>query len=155
MTQGAGGAQAHFEAELKQGRFLIQYCRACSRHVFYPRQGCLHCGAADTLEWAAPGGGGTVYSITTVHIGLPQPTDVSLIDLDEGVRMMSIVRNVAAGQLRIGQRVRALVAAAAGSEPARVMFDIDEADADAVGTNAAATAGAAAATPSSGAGTAP
>lgn len=103
-----GGVQARYEGALAQGRFEIQRCNVCSTYVFYPRQVCPHCGAGD-LAWVAPSGLGTVYSTTTVRIDPRRPYDVSLIDLDEGVRLMSRIVDTAAGEVRIGQRVRARV----------------------------------------------
>jgi len=105
-----GGAEAHYQAALNDGRFLIQRCNDCSRHVFYPRVVCPHCGGA-SLEWVEPKGTGVVYSTTTVR---RKPDaggdyDVSLIDLDEGVRMMSRVEGVPPAEVRIGMRVRAKV----------------------------------------------
>jgi uncharacterized OB-fold protein len=62
--------------------------------VFHPRLG--------AYEWRVSKGEGTVYATTTVRPRGKEPYDVSLIDLDEGFRMMSRVR----GGGRVGQRVR-------------------------------------------------
>jgi uncharacterized OB-fold protein len=104
------GVQAFHQLELDAGRFLIQRCVGCGKHVYFPRELCPHC-SSGALEWALPQGGGTVYAVTTVR---RKPTDggdlnVSLIDLDEGVRLMSRVDNLPADQVRIGQRVQARV----------------------------------------------
>ena len=53
-------------------------------------------------QWRVSSGTGTVYATTTVHRRGEEPYDVSLIDLDEGFRMMSRVN----GEHRIGTRVR-------------------------------------------------
>jgi uncharacterized protein len=104
------GVQAFHQQELAAGRFLIQRCTACTKHVYYPREICPHCGSA-ALEWKTPAGTGTVYAVTTVR---RKPADggdlnVSVIDLDEGVRLMSRVANLAPADVRIGQRVTARV----------------------------------------------
>ena len=52
--------------------------------------------------WRVSAGVGTVYATTRVRARGEEPRDVSLIDLDEGFRMMSRVD----GGGRIGQRVR-------------------------------------------------
>ena len=39
-------AQTHYQAELDAGRFCIQQCPQCSKHVFTPRELCPHCGAS-------------------------------------------------------------------------------------------------------------
>lgn len=99
---------AQYQAALDDGRFLIQRCGACKRAVFHPRELCPHCGAAP-LVWEAPSGLGTVYAVTTVRRKPETGGDlnVSLIDLDEGVRLMSRVEGVAPAH--IGQRVKARV----------------------------------------------
>jgi uncharacterized OB-fold protein len=119
------GVQAFHQLELDAGRFLIQRCTACSKHVYYPRESCPHCGGA-TLEWTAPQGTGTVYAMTTV---CRKPADggdinVSLIDLDEGVRLMSRVDNLPPEKVRIGQRVKARVQVKDGK--GLVLFDAAE-----------------------------
>jgi uncharacterized OB-fold protein len=104
------GVQAFHQLELDAGRFLIQRCGDCQRHVYYPRESCPHCGST-ALEWKAPQGTGTVYAVTTVHRKPAEGGDlnVSLVDLDEGVRLMSRVANLPPGDVRIGQRVQARV----------------------------------------------
>ena len=104
-------AQTHYQAELDAGRFCIQQCTQCTRHVFTPRELCPHCGASP-LRWVRASGLGTVYSSTTIA---RKPDaggnyNVSLIDLDEGVRMMSRVEGLVPEAVRIGQRVQAHVA---------------------------------------------
>lgn len=41
------GPDAIFAAALEEGKLLIQHCNACSKHVFYPRVICPHCGSPD------------------------------------------------------------------------------------------------------------
>jgi hypothetical protein len=53
-------------------------------------------------QWRISAGRGTVYATTTSRPRGAEPYDVSLVDLDEGFRMMSRV----VGGGRIGQRVR-------------------------------------------------
>ena len=125
MTDTNTGVQAFHQGELDAGRFLLQRCGDCGRHVYYPRESCPHCGGA-SLEWKTPGGLGTVHAVTTVR---RKPADggdlnVSLIDLDEGVRLMSRVDNLAPDAVRIGQRVRARVQVKDGR--GLVLFDAIE-----------------------------
>jgi uncharacterized protein len=61
----------------REGRFLLQWCTACARAVFYPRAFCPHCADGTEAVGAAFSGG--------------QPFSVALIDLEEGVRMLSNV----------------------------------------------------------------
>jgi uncharacterized protein len=119
------GVQAFHQLELDAGRFLIQRCTACAKHVYFPRESCPHCGDA-ALEWTAPKGTGTVYAVTTVRRKPAEGGDlnVSLIGLDEGVRLMSRVENLAPGTVRIGQRVKARVQVKEGR--GLVLFDAIE-----------------------------
>lgn len=123
--EGATGVQAFHQAALDAGRFLIQHCGACGRHVYFPRESCPHCGGA-ALEWTTPSGNGAVYAVTTVRRRRADGGDlnVSVIDLDEGVRLMSRVDNLAPGAVRIGQRVKARVDVREGR--GLVLFDAIE-----------------------------
>lgn len=110
MTTSAPGIQARHQQALDEGHFLIQRCSACSRHVYFPREICPHCGAlAPTL--VAPAGPGTVAAVTTLHRKAEQGGNyhVCLVDLDEGVRLMSRVEGLAPEAVTIGLRVQARV----------------------------------------------
>ena len=115
----------HPEAEylefLRQGRFMIQRSLSSGRHVFYPRVAEPGTGSTD-LEWIEASGWGTVHAVTVIHQKPPLPAyNVVLVDLDEGVRMMSRVEGLPADAVRIGMRVRARVGAE-GDVPL-VLFD--------------------------------
>jgi acetyl-CoA acetyltransferase/uncharacterized OB-fold protein len=117
-----GGIQARHQAALDAGRFLIQHCGACGRHVYFPREVCPHCGAEATAL-VEPSGLGTVYSTTTIRRKADVGGDynLALIDLDEGVRLMSRVEVQPVDAVPIGQRVRARVELQDGR--GRVVFD--------------------------------
>lgn len=119
------GIQARYQAELDQGKFLIQHCAGCGKHVYFPREICPHCGS-DSLSLVAPSGLGTVHAVTTVRRKPDAGGDynVSLIDLDEGVRLMSRVDNRAPADVKIDQRVKARVQMTNGQ--ALVVFDVIE-----------------------------
>jgi uncharacterized OB-fold protein len=114
VSNGALGPERAYFAALQRGEFLIQKCRACDKHIFYPRIVCPHCGS-DGLDWLKPSGRGTVYSTTTVRRGGEAGPDlnIALIDLEEGVRLMSRVEGVAAPDVRIGMKVVASIATTA------------------------------------------
>ena len=118
------GPDRQYQQALAQGEFRIQHCLACSRHVFYPRCVCNHCGS-DRLQWVTPSGLGTVYSSTTVRRKPDEggDTNIALIDLAEGVRLMSRVEGLPAAQVRIGMAVRARIGADAKGGPL-VVFDV-------------------------------
>lgn len=102
--------QTHYQAELDAGRFCVQRCPQCQRHVFGPRELCPACGASP-LRWVKASGLGTVYSASTVHRKAEAggSYNVALIDLDEGVRMVGRVEGVAPDGVHIGQRMKAKV----------------------------------------------
>jgi uncharacterized OB-fold protein len=104
------GPEACYQAALNEGRFIIQRCNDCNNHVFYPRAVCPHCSGA-ALGWIEPQGTGEVYSTTTVRRKSEAggDYDVSLIELDEGVRMMSRLEGMPPCEVKIGMRVRAKV----------------------------------------------
>lgn len=53
-------------------------------------------------EWGCSGGTGTVYATTTMRPRGAEPSDLSVVELDEGFRMVSRVR----GGGTVGLRVR-------------------------------------------------
>jgi hypothetical protein len=77
-----------------------QRCGACSAAIHPPRPLCFVCGSRD-LAWEESAGAGTVYSSSDLHRRDEEPYNVSLVDLDEGYRVMS---TVAVG-VAIGTRV--------------------------------------------------
>ena len=90
-------------------RLLIQRCTDCGtlRHPWLP--GCNACGGLgwDTVEAS---GEGTVYSYVVMHHppfpAFDPPYAVALVELAEGVRMVSNVVGVPYGEVRIGMPVR-------------------------------------------------
>ncbi len=99
---GAWPTITYFEG-LEAGELRYQHCPSCDAAVFYPRVLCPSCGS-DSLQWKVSSGIGTVYSMTVVRAS-EGPRYVSLIDLDEGFRMMSRVEPDPAAA-SIGDRVR-------------------------------------------------
>jgi uncharacterized OB-fold protein len=100
---------AGFWEGVRAHRLLIQRCTACGtlRHPWLP--GCNTCGHQDwdTIE---AGGTGTVHSYVVMHHppfpAFAPPYAVGLIELTEGVRMISNVTGVPYDKVRIGMPVR-------------------------------------------------
>jgi uncharacterized OB-fold protein len=115
------GPDAVFAAKLAGGVFEIQKCGGCGAHVFHPRVICPACGSAH-LEWVAPSGRGTVHARTIVRRKPEKGGDynVVLVDLEEGVRMMSRVDGIDNEAIAAGLKVIASVGKGAGDEPAVV-----------------------------------
>lgn len=86
------GPEAQFKKFLDEGRFMIQRSKSTGRYVFYPRIAIPGTGEAD-LEWVEASGRGAVYSIT-VNRKREGSYNVALVDLDEGVCMMSHIADV-------------------------------------------------------------
>lgn len=97
----------------REGRLMLQHCPSCGRWSFPVRERCPHCFAAG-LSWRAASGLGTVYTFTIMHqvmnpgFASSVPYNVSQIDLDEGVRMISNVVGIANDKLQPGMRVEAV-----------------------------------------------
>ena len=94
------------------GEIRLPRCRSCGTAHFYPRPFCPHCGA-DDITWIRAAGTGTVWASTVVHSSFwgdawadDLPYNVAIVELDEGVRLVSNVLGVAPGNVRIGARVR-------------------------------------------------
>lgn len=104
------GPDAQFNQYLADGRFMIQRSKSTGAHVFYPRPFIPGTGETD-LEWVAASGTGTVYS-TTVNRRSPEKGgtfNLALIELDEGVRMLSRVTGIPPEDVKIGMRVKARI----------------------------------------------
>ena len=111
------GPEAQYLAFLAQGRFMLQRSRATGRYVFYPRN--LVPGSGETdLEWMPASGLGTLYAIT-VNRARGGDYNVALVDLDEGVRMMSRIEGHL--ELPIGARLKARIVEQEGTPV--VVFD--------------------------------
>lgn len=100
---------AGFWEGVARHQLLIQRCGGCRALRFPWLPGCNACGSLvwDTVEAS---GEGTVYSYVVMHHppfpAFDPPYAVALIDLAEGVRMVSNVVGVPSDKVRIGQPVR-------------------------------------------------
>ncbi len=86
-------------------RLIVQRCEVCGAHQFYPRPFCLAC-ESDRVQWVEAKGRGVIYSLTTVRVPvveeLKPPYLLALVDLDEGVRLLT---NIVGDGAKIGDRV--------------------------------------------------
>lgn len=91
-------------------QLLLQWCTACDEVIFYPREACPRC-LGTSLQWRPASGRGVVYAVSVQHkpayasLADRVPYAVALIDLEEGVRMMSNVVGCAVEDVVIGQPV--------------------------------------------------
>ena len=109
MTTDAIHPDREYLAFLAQGRFMLQRRRDGGTPFYYPRVAEPGTGSTD-LEWIEATGRGTVHATTTVRVRPPQADyNVSIIELDEGPRMLSRVEGVEAPDVAIGMRVMARI----------------------------------------------
>ncbi|MCW5260550.1 Zn-ribbon domain-containing OB-fold protein [Verminephrobacter eiseniae] len=109
MSEPSASPEARFHAALAQGRFEVQWCKACARAFFFPRTHCPHCHGADH-EWRPSTGVGTLYSHSEIPASSKTPgRNVILVDMDDGFRMMSTLLDACAADLQIGLRVQASI----------------------------------------------
>lgn len=91
-----------------RSELLIQKCSSCGTLRHPPRPGCAACGS---LEWETiqSSGLGTVYSYVIYHHpplpGFEPPFAVGLIELEEGVRMLSNIVDMPLDEITIGMPV--------------------------------------------------
>ncbi|MFI6278553.1 bifunctional MaoC family dehydratase N-terminal/OB-fold nucleic acid binding domain-containing protein [Streptomyces sp. NPDC050988] len=100
---------AGFWEGVSRHRLLIQRCDGCGTLRFPWLPGCNACGCPD-WDTVEAGGDGTVYSYVVMHHppfpAFDPPYAVGLIELAEGVRMISNVVGVPHDRVRIGMPVR-------------------------------------------------
>ena len=82
----------------RERRLLIQECRNCGKKIFYPKKYCPECRSTD-IGWVESSGEGKVYSFSTLYLGVhpkfeeDAPYTIAIIELNEGVRLMSNIVN--------------------------------------------------------------
>jgi len=109
QTTPDGDSQVYWEG-IARGELRIQRCAACTLYVFYPRAICPHC-FSDRLSWVAASGKGTIYSYSVAHQAFGSfakevPFVIAIIELEEGVRMMTRVIGTPRERITIGAPVR-------------------------------------------------
>ncbi|GAB1263231.1 OB-fold domain-containing protein [Aurantivibrio infirmus] len=109
------GPDLVYQNYLEDGQFKIQHCLACDSHVFYPRLICSHCGS-EKMEWIDASGSGVVYSTSIPRGAKEGDYNISLVDLDEGPRMMTRVVDIEPEKVTIGMKVTAFVSEIDGTK---------------------------------------
>ncbi len=77
----------------RRGELVVQHCRSCAGHFFYPRTCCPRCGSTD-VEWVRTSGRGRLHTYVINHRPAPgfeedAPYAIAVVELDEGPRLMS------------------------------------------------------------------
>lgn len=104
--------ESPFWQSVERHAMELPYCNPCQGHFFYPRPFCPTCWSTD-IAFRPVGGGGTVWSHTVVHFphGAHEgwksrvPYIVALVELDEGVRLMSNIVDCPIEEVRSGMAV--------------------------------------------------
>jgi uncharacterized protein len=95
----------------RSGKLMLQHCASCNGWSFPVRERCPHC-FAGSLGWRAASGRGTLYTFAIMHqvmnpgFASAVPYNVSQIDLEEGVRMVTNIVGIANDALRIGMKLQ-------------------------------------------------
>ena len=97
----------------KRHELSLPHCNTCSANFFYPRERCPEC-LSDDLGWAQASGKGHVYSFTIIEQAVnPEfrgdlPYIYSIIELDEGPRMIANVVECGLEDVKIDMPVEAV-----------------------------------------------
>lgn len=101
---------AEFWGRVAAHALALQRCLACRAFRFYPRALCPEC-LSDRAEWVPVSGRGTVYSFTVCYrpaseaFAAATPYIVALVDLAEGVRLLTNLVGCAPAEARVGMPV--------------------------------------------------
>ncbi|MCK0508149.1 Zn-ribbon domain-containing OB-fold protein [Aromatoleum anaerobium] len=104
------GLHGAFYAWCRDRELRFQRCSGCGRFRHVPREICAHCSSIE-WEWVRSSGRGTIYTWTEVARALhPAFADATpyapvVVEMEEGVRMLSRVIDCAPDELAIGMPV--------------------------------------------------
>ncbi len=110
-------ASRHYWQSAAEGRLVVQRCTTCNRFQFYPRSLCASC--AGETEWVDASGRGTLHTYTIIRqnrskaFAALSPYAVGIVDLDEGVRMMSNIVDCDVDAIHVGMALEVLILRAA------------------------------------------
>ncbi|MBI4308358.1 MAG: Zn-ribbon domain-containing OB-fold protein [Chloroflexi bacterium] len=102
-----------FWQRAKQQKLVLQRCRDCHQYTFPPRPTCTVCGS-NQREWVKASGRGKVYTFVIthqpVHPGLQgkTPWNIVVVELEEGVHVISNIVQCALQDIQIGLPVEAV-----------------------------------------------
>jgi uncharacterized OB-fold protein len=95
---------------LKEHRLRIQKCGQCAQFRFPPRVICPYCMSL-VSQWVEAKGVGTIYSFTIVHHAYTPayegeiPYVVAIVELEEGIRLITNIVGCNPEQVEIGMPV--------------------------------------------------
>jgi uncharacterized OB-fold protein len=93
---------------INRHELVFQRCKECGTWRHPPRPVCPKCRSFEK-EWAPSTGKGTVYSCVTYqespHPGFKAPYSVVLVEMEEGVRLVSNMVDIKSEEISIGMPV--------------------------------------------------
>ena len=101
------GMTAEFYGFCPNGELRFQRCDGCGTWRHPPRVRCAKCGSGE-WTWTRSSGRGTVFTWTTVHQAMHPafaadvPYVVSVVETDEGVRIVTNLLGVDPTEVRLG-----------------------------------------------------
>lgn len=103
-----------FWRELASGRFTLGRCGVCGHVQFPPRVFCHECWAEDRMSLQDTAGLGTLVTFTEQHVVMTAlrpiaPVLMAVVDLDEGVRVLTWLRGPGAECAKPGARCRIVI----------------------------------------------
>ncbi len=105
------GLNAEWYEHCAKRELRFQRCAECRSWRHLPRHMCPDCGSPE-WEWEASSGRGVIYTWTVTHQAMHPafaddvPYSVVVVELEEGVRMVSGVRGLTPDQLKLNLPVR-------------------------------------------------
>ena len=91
---------------------LLQRCDVCKTYLWALREICTECLSTD-LSWVPSTGEGLVHSFVIMHrlfhpaFQEDVPYNLTVVQLDEGPRVTSIIKGIENDQIQVGMRVSA------------------------------------------------
>lgn len=97
----------------KKHELLVQKCKDCDSYRYPPRSICPKCFSVEST-WDKVNGKGEVYTFTVARVPLNPaweldiPYTIGVIQLDEGVRMVSNIVDCKPEDIKIGMKVEVI-----------------------------------------------
>jgi uncharacterized OB-fold protein len=110
-------ASRHYWQSAADGQLVVQRCTDCGSYQFYPRALCTAC--SGETEWVVAAGRGTLHTFTVIRQNRSEafagllPYAVGIVELEEGVRMMSNIIDCDVEQLHVDMDLEVVLITAA------------------------------------------
>jgi uncharacterized OB-fold protein len=99
-----------FAEYLQKGKLMGTQCVKCGEKYFPPRADCVKC-LSDEVKWIEYSGKGTLHCYTKIYAA-PKgfedmaPYILGVVDLEEGGRLISWIKDISDDKIRIGMAVK-------------------------------------------------